>query len=260
MSDYKMTAAEKDQKMNGSTDSAMPPIDDAPEGALTYWDKVNLGRWGRYIAEIEKTGILRAHELSGKPSAGLDLGCGSGQWSHLLSTLGWHMTCVDVDRDALSICRRNVPKANYILTDCNARTIPGNSGSAGLLLCIEAPLLDSDWFLAETDRILNKGGLLVGVWWNSRSLRGMAWRLKQNLKTHRDATCFYTSSYSSWKKRLAMARFEMLYENGFCWGPFSRSSDSSLIPGFSALERILCLNRWLAFSPWIIFVAKKAAA
>ena len=240
--------------------SATPPVGYAPADALTYWDKVNLGRWGRYIAQIEEAAILRANELSGKPSAGLDLGCGSGRWSRLLSTLGWQMTCIDVDKDALSICRRNVPNANHILTDCNARTIPGESGSAGLLLCIEAPVLDSDWFLAETDRILRNGGLLVGVWWNSHSLRGLAWRLKYSVKPGHDSTLFYTSSYSSWKKRLAKARFEMLYENGFCWAPFGRASDSFLVPWFSKLEHILCLNRWVGCSPWIIFVARKKAA
>jgi SAM-dependent methyltransferase len=243
--------------MNEPIQFAVPPIDCAPAGALTDWDKVNLSRWGQYIAQIEEIAIRRVHAAAGKPSTGLDLGCGSGRWSQLLSTLGWRMTCVDIDKDALSICRRNVPDANYILTDGNARTIPGNSGSAGLLLCIEVPLLDSDWFLAEADRILDNGGLLVGVWWNSRSWRSLAWRLKHNSKAHRDFAPYYTSPYSSWKKRLAAARFEMLYENGFCWGPFGRVNDSLLVPWFSKLERILLLNRWVDCSPWIIFIARK---
>jgi SAM-dependent methyltransferase len=245
--------------MNVRINSAMPPI--APAGALTYWDKLNLLRWGRYIAQIEKTAVLRAHELSGKPSAGIDLGCGSGRWSGLLSKLGWQMTCVDIDEGTLSICRRNVPNAHYILADCNARAIPGETGCAGLLLCIEVPLLDSDWFLAEADRVLESGGLLVGAWWNSRSLRGLVWRLKHNfLKTERGRPVFYSSSYSSWKKRLRAARLEILYENGYCWLPFGRSSDSFLVPWFAKLERLLCLNRWLVCSPWIIFVARKEAS
>jgi SAM-dependent methyltransferase len=229
----------------------------APPDARTYWDAVNLGRWGAYLCQTEVTAIERAHAIAGKPSHGVDLGCGSGRLSALLSNLGWQMTCIDVDQKSLSICRRNVPSARCILTEPAARAIPAGPNSSGILLCIEAPLLHLDWFLPEADRVLAPGGLLAGVWTNSSSIRGAIWNLKNGVKRRQEPGLFYTSSYSSWKKRLNAANFEMLYENGFSWGPFGRFSNSAFVPLFTRLERLLMLNRLVSVSPWIVFVARK---
>jgi len=245
--------------MNASTNASLPRVDHPPAEALTYWDKVNLGRWGNYLSTIEESAVRRAHCLSTKLSSGIDLGCGSGRWSQLLSTLGWQMTCIDIDEDILSICRRNAPTAKVILTGASSQTIPGGDRTANLLLCIEAPLLDTNWFLPEADRVLEQDGLMLGVWWNSFSWRALAWRLNNSLTHRGGAKNFYTSTYSSWKKRLAAKGFEVLHEEGFCWGPFGRDSDSALIPLFTKMEKSLGFNRWVLCSPWVIFIARKTA-
>ena len=56
---------------------------------------------------------------------------------------------------------------------------------------------------------------------------------------------------------LAGAGFEVLHEEGYCWSPFARTSNSPLVPVFVQAERMLGLHRWIALSPWIAFVARK---
>ncbi len=230
----------------------------AAPGSLTYWDQINLARWGAYLFEREQSVLLRAHAHAQKPGNAIDLGCGSGRWSKLLSDLGWHMACIDVDRTSLAICKRNVPSANCLASDSNATTIPCATSSATLLLCIEvAPAIQAPWFLSESRRVLADQGFLVGVWWNRRSWRWLGWLIKRFLTDGRGAQCFYQKSYSAWRQELHKNCFEVVYEEGFSWAPFDRASNSSLVPVFAKWERRLGLHRCVSLSPWVLFIAKK---
>src|SRR5439155_4055080 len=85
--------------------------------SMTHWDRVaETTSWGRYLTDVERQVVLRGEALAERPGHALDLGCGSGRWSKLLSERGWNMTCTDVNAQALAICRRNVPKAKCLLT------------------------------------------------------------------------------------------------------------------------------------------------
>ena len=230
------------------------------EDDFTYWDKVALTRWGKYVTSIEKRFVCQGIQLSGNPSAGVDVGCGSGQWSKLASDAGWRMTCVDVDPRALSICKRNVPEANCILAEAGSKEIRCQSNSAGLMFCIEVgPVVESDWFISEASRVLNHSGTLVAVVWNRRSWRGFAWRFKNRLQGNRH-DCFYNHPYSRWKQNLTEAGFNIVHQEGFSWGPLGRTSDSFLVPLYVRLEQALRLNRLIVWSPWIALIAKKAAS
>jgi hypothetical protein len=161
----------------------------------------------------------------------------------------------------LSICQRNVPTAQCILSRPKDRTIPLSSNSASLALCIEVvPLIEAEWFPAEVHRVLTDSGIFVGVYINGRSLRGIASRLKHRLVNRQNGYDFYQSSYSDWRRRLIQIGFEMVHEESCCWGPFTRDSNSPFVPAFTRIERALRLNRILAFSPWVVFIARKQRA
>lgn len=226
---------------------------------MTYWDRVaQRTRWGRYVTDVERRVILRGQEYAGSPGYALDLGCGSGRWSKLLADYGWTMTCIDVSSQALAICQQNVASATCILARSRDKSIPASSNSAGLALCMEVvPLIEAKWFQSEVHRVLSDGGLLIGVYINGRSLRGIASRLKNRLLNGQSSYNFYQSCYSDWKRELLQTGFEMLHEESCCWGPFTRDSNSPFVPAFAKVERAVRLHRVVAFSPWVVFIARK---
>jgi hypothetical protein len=169
------------------------------------------------------------------------------------------MTCIDVNREALEICQQKVPQAKCILANREDKALPCDSASVSLLLCIEvAPVIQGDWFLAEAFRVLDHEGIFVGVFWNRFSWRGLQARARFQLSRKADAD-FYRRAYPRWRQTLARTRFQLVYEEGFCWSPFGRSSNSPLIPIFVQMERLLGLRRLPAISPWIAVVARKTA-
>jgi ubiquinone/menaquinone biosynthesis C-methylase UbiE len=132
--------------------------------SITFWEKVAASKWGTYISDIEKRAILQAQALAGKPGHALEIGCGGGRWSKLLSDMGWRMVCIDINHETLSICQQKLPDAKCILAYPDGKVIPCGPDSADLLLCIEvAPVVESDWFLQEAGRVLREDGILVGV-------------------------------------------------------------------------------------------------
>jgi SAM-dependent methyltransferase len=226
--------------------------------ATTYWDHVGrTTRWGRYLADLERKLILRGEALAQRGRA-VDFGCGGGRWSKLLSGRGWQMSCMEVNPQALAICQRDLPSAKCFLINPADTSVPFGSNSANLALCIEVvPLIESDWFMAEAHRVLTDQGIFVGVYINGQSWRAKAWRLKQRLKPDAEGHQFYRASYPEWRSRFTAAGFEMLHEESCCWGPFSRSSNSPLVPVGAKLERALGLHRIVARGPWVMFIARK---
>lgn len=233
-----------------------------PQPGMTHWDHVaETTTWGRYITDIEKRAVLRAESLAGPPGAALDIGCGGGRWTKLLVDRGWNVTATEVNQQALAICRRNVPAARSLLAQADDRTLPLATGAARLVLCIEViPVIESAWFPAESHRVLAAGGVLAGVYFNSRSWRAIAWRLKQRLLLGRRGNEFYRETYSSWRERMRRTGFELIHEESFCWGPFRRDSNSPLVPACARVERTLGLHHVVSWSPWVVFLARKKPA
>src|SRR5487761_2009903 len=60
-----------------------------PAVSETFWERVNDGRWGRYVSEAEKEAVLKAHARCGQRGTFLEVGCDGGRWSKLLVDLGW---------------------------------------------------------------------------------------------------------------------------------------------------------------------------
>jgi hypothetical protein len=172
-----------------------------------------------------------------------------------LAGLGWAMTCTDINEDTLAKCKLRLPQANCIHVNPSDNFIPCPDQSADLILCIEVPpVIQSDFFIAECSRLLRNEGLIVGVFWNGFSIRGLIARVKRSFVGGHD---FYKLSYAPWKKRVSKCGFDMIHETGLCWFPARRNSNAAFVPYFIALERRLNLHRLPSLSPWIVFIAKK---
>ena len=228
-----------------------------PERNHTYWETVAQTRWGSYLSGIEKKAIYKAHRLLKKPTKALEIGAEGGRWSRLLSDLGWTMTCTDINEKTLAICKERIPTANCILVKANDNTLPCESESLSLVLCIEVPpAIQAKWFPYETFRVLQKDGLIVGVFWNRFSLRGLIAHIKSIFTGSFD---YYKFSYLFWKKRVQCGGFTFIHEEGYCWFPFSRTSNSAMVPFFVSLEGFLGLRKLPLISPWVVFVAQKSS-
>ena len=152
----------------GSTISSLELVDE------TYWEKAAKTRWGRYLSNIEEQVILKASNLAKGNSINnaLEIGCEGGRWSKLLADLGWTIICPDIYQDNLEICQRKIPLAKCMLVKENDRTLPCETSSIGLLLCIEVqPVIANNWFITEAFRVLGHGGFVVGVLQNKSSYR-----------------------------------------------------------------------------------------
>lgn len=219
-----------------------------------FWEPVSSKRWGKYISDVEEKMIRFAAEISKGPKTALEIGAEGGRWSKLLSGLGWQLTCTDIDADALAICKERIPESNCVLVDPDSREIPCEPSSQGMLLAVEIhELVEQDWFVAEVHRVLAADGLFVGVFQNKHS-----WRAVLNLKSSLKRTMkHYTAGYLPWRTRLKEVGFDVLKEEGICWMPFGRMSDSKLIPGAVGLEKFIGLRRLPSISPWVVFCVRK---
>jgi SAM-dependent methyltransferase len=236
----------------------MQPRTCQEEGPRTYWEGVATSRWGRYVSDAEEVAIrAAAAAIAGGPREALDVGCDGGRWTGLLADLGWVVSATDINAANLAICQDRLPHSRCVLVDAESETLPFETASMSLLICIEVhDVVHSTWFPREAARVLRPGGLIVVVTWNKCSLRGAAVRVMAKLRRRPDR--FYRESYLTWKRRLAAAGFRFLGERGLCWFPFTRSSDSILVPIAVALERKIGLSSLPALSPWVLVTALRS--
>lgn len=221
-----------------------------------FWEDASVCRWGKYISQVEERHIRLAHELSGETGNAVEIGAEGGRWSKMLSDLGWKLTCTDVKAEAVEICQSRIPEATCIHVDREAQVIPCETGSQRLILCIEVhEVLEADWFKDEAVRVLEAGGLLVGVCQNRSSIRGT---IKTWFPKRGDSFPHYKNSYSDWRRSMVRRGFSFVQEEGICWMPFSRFSNSRLVPAATLVERALGLRRLVRYSPWVVSVARKS--
>jgi SAM-dependent methyltransferase len=225
---------------------------------LGYWEATaSQSRFVQYTSQIEQAAILAAHERARIPTKALDIGCEGGRWSLLLAERGWQLICTDTNARALALCQQRIPTATCVLAHDDERTLPAADQSLGLVLCIEVvPVMPSTWFRQEVMRVLQPGGLLVGVFWNQWSWRGLLHHTAARLQHKQDD--WYSEAYPRWRKCMRKQGFLFVQEEGCYWPPFRhRTSNSPLIPLACCIERVLGLHKLVSLSPLIIFVAQK---
>lgn len=207
------------------------------------------------MTALEKKTILKAHKVPLATDHAIEIGCEGGRWSMMLHDLGWQMTCVDVDAEALNICQARIPQARCVLTNRLDTRIPLDDCTVRLLLCMEVPavLPNSPWIVDEACRVLKPGGLLVGSFHNLLSARGVFHHTTARLRGKQDD---YRTCYLLWRGMLRKKGFRFLHEEGLCWFPFRRASNSALVPVLTSLEQRCGLQRLPALSPFVLFVAQ----
>lgn len=225
--------------------------------SLPYWEEMcNWNRSAIYSTAIEKNVILKALRLAPEPSVALEIGCEGGRWSKLVADAGWNIICTEIDQHLLDICKERIPSATCILAELNDTTLSCETESIGLALCIEVPpVVHADWFMDETARVIEKGGLIVAVMWNSLSWRGLIHNSIAALRNNFDS--FYPISYLRWRNKLTKKGFTILHEEGYCWSPFTRTSNSRFVPIAARIEQLLGLRKLVSFSPLVIVIARK---
>jgi ubiquinone/menaquinone biosynthesis C-methylase UbiE len=225
---------------------------------MTYWEIIAKTKWGSYVYEVEKEVVIRANTMSNRRTTLLDLGTGGGRWAQLLSNMGWtDIICIDVNPQDLNICHKRIPDALCVLTDPGARAIPAKSESVEFLLCIEVPtVINSEWFIEESFRVLRSGGLLLATLHNKFSYRTLLHRIGA-FRSPSMRNSYYKLSYNKFRRNLFQTGFKVIHQKGFCWPPFSRTSDSKLVPSFIKIEKHLGLKNVPKVSPWVIVIAQK---
>lgn len=251
---YSPSALSEDGKVIGQGEGELL----GRRGEITYWERVNKFRWGQYLSAIESRFIANASTLAGPPRQAIEVGADSGRWSKMLADKGWKMTCTDVNGAALALCEQRVANATTILVNEADETLPAETDSMQLLLCIEVPYVsERDWFMHEAARVVAEGGHYVGVMHNRRSARGIAHNVLARGKT-RSGYRFYRKSYTKWRQQIRDYGFEIVAEEGFCWLPMRRDSNSPLIPLLTGIEKWFGLRRLVSLSPWVLFIARKS--
>jgi SAM-dependent methyltransferase len=220
-----------------------------------FYDTVAETRWGKYLTGVEKDVILGAQQLCGTPTVALDIGAAGGRWSELLAEQGWEIICTDINPSSLERCRERVPRATCIRAEPDDTTLPCTPESIGLLLCVEVfQVIPTAWFISEASRTVKPNGLIVGVFNNKLSWRGYIHHLLSVACNRFD---YYGTSYHRWRRELRRAGFQMLREEGLCWFPFSRTSNSPLVSLCTTVESRIGLRHLAVVSPWIVFAAQK---
>jgi 2-polyprenyl-3-methyl-5-hydroxy-6-metoxy-1,4-benzoquinol methylase len=181
----------------------------------------------------------------------LDLGGGSGRFALPLVKEGYDVTVVDLDSNAIELCKkRGVPKS-YCIDIRDFKSIDFD-----IVLAIELFLVTSPKVVLEVaSRKLSKNGLLIFTATNKDS-----WRYKlHNLKTNKSKN-YGELSVSEFQNLITESGFSIIDIKGFNWMPFKVNSNNILIPLISKLESFFRLYKWLGQSPWILFAVKKDSA
>jgi SAM-dependent methyltransferase len=223
----------------------------------TFWERVARTRWGAYITRHEEREFVGAVALAEPASEALEIGAEGGRWAMKLRQRGWRLTCTDVDPAVLAVCQERIPEARCIVVHPDDTRFPVDDASVRLLVIIEVePVTEAAWFPREAVRVLEPGGVLIATLGNPVSARAAFHRMLCRRGLRKDKA-YMGPSYAAFRRALRARGLHIAAERGLTWFPFTRQSNSRLIPAAEFLERLLGLSRLPTLSPLVIVTARK---
>ena len=130
---------------------------DGDTGETELWDKVIFPN----IIRKRELEIISDAIFSSKPKRILDLGCGGGWLSKIISSNGNQIVGIDVSESLIKVAKNVAPKSNgFIVGDCMNLGLKSNTFDLIIGMGI-LHHLDLDKTLSECHRVLRENGLLL---------------------------------------------------------------------------------------------------
>ena len=126
-------------------------------GEIELWDKVIFPN----VIRKREMNIIFDVIVSIKPKTILDLGCGGGWLSKILSAKGYHTIGIDISVSLIKTATKAAPKSvGFLIGDC--MNLPFNNNTFDLIIGMGVlHHLNLNKTLAECHRVLNKNGSIL---------------------------------------------------------------------------------------------------
>ncbi|MCZ7393343.1 MAG: class I SAM-dependent methyltransferase [Candidatus Methanoperedens sp.] len=216
-----------------------------------YWDTVNETKVGDYLTRKGREFIDSFLE-DNKIGTCLDVACGSGRFSIPIFQHGINIVAVDYDLVPLKKLKAKNESLSIQICRGDANKLPFKKSSFDCVVSIETvDYLDAEKFIRQCNKLLKIDGFILFTLSNNSSYKKY---IQRALSKHR---IFYRYAFHDIVSYLEKEGFKVERCIGYNWIPFKRGSNSNLIATFEILEKILRLEYFSAFSPWVFFIAKK---
>jgi len=217
---------------------------------------------GKYITGAEVAFLERSlADYRGRPELMVDAGAGAGRLTRMLATLAESVIATEIDPRLASSLAGAGPNVDPVYVSEMSQRLPARDGSADGVVCVEVPdLAHQEWFHGECRRVLKPGGILIVTLQNRLSWKGLVGRMVGGRYRTKLGTEYYAYSLGKFVSCVRRAGFDFEDAVGYNWLPFSRTSDSPLVPALAKLEKALRLDRLVRISPWVIVRFRAADA
>jgi 2-polyprenyl-3-methyl-5-hydroxy-6-metoxy-1,4-benzoquinol methylase len=183
----------------------------------------------------------------------LDIAGGSGRFAIPLKNKINRIVVIDINIEALTVLK---DRNSEIETICKDFIDLNLDEKFDFIICIEAInyFEKQNEFFLKIENLLTVDGHFIFTFTNINS-----WRYYLRKLRHRKRKNLMYNEYplNQLKKIIELNNLKIVEIKGMNWIPFPLSSNSIFVPFFAWIENVLCLNRWIAQSPWLLISVRK---